>query len=159
MSCLPGLQPRELQQCRAALLEAWRYFHGRRRWLTTTWLRPIYELWLEEAVNAGVIDAPGFYANRYAYTRCRFVFGGKGWVDPVKEVQAAKLRLEIGVSTLEQECAEQGLDWEEVLHQQRLEAECRRARPARARCHHLDCQYRRQRQRQEEGAPARKDAP
>ena len=110
---------------RAALLEAWRYFHGRRRWLTSTWLRPIYELWLEEAVNAGVIDAPGFYANRYAYTRCRFVFGGKGWVDPVKEITAAKLRLEIGVSTLEQECAEQGLDWEEVLHQQKIEAERR----------------------------------
>lgn len=110
---------------RAALLEAWRYFHGRRRWLTSTWLRPIYELWLEEAVNAGVIDAPGFYANRYAYTRCRFVFGGKGWVDPVKEITAAKLRLEIGVSTLEQECAEQGLDWEEVLHQQRIEAQRR----------------------------------
>lgn len=111
---------------RAALLEAWRYFHGRRRWLTTTWLKPIYELWLEEAVNAGVIEAPDFYANRYAYTRCRFVFGGKGWVDPVKEITAAKLRLEIGVSTLEQECAEQGLDWEEVMHQQRLEAQCRR---------------------------------
>ena len=110
---------------RAALLEAWRYFHGRRRWLTANWLKPIYELWLEEAVNAGVIDAPGFYANRYAYTRCRFVFGGKGWVDPVKEITAAKLRLEIGVSTLEQECAEQGLDWEEVLHQQRIEAQRR----------------------------------
>lgn len=110
---------------RPALLEAWRYFHGRRRWLTSTWLRPIYELWLEEAVNAGVIEAPGFYANRYAYTRCRFVFGGKGWVDPVKEITAAKLRLEIGVSTLEQECAEQGLDWEEVLHQQRIEAQRR----------------------------------
>ena len=111
---------------RAALLEAWRYFNGRRRWLTSTWLRPIYELWLEEAINAGVIEAPGFYTNRYAYTRCRFVFGGKGWVDPVKEITAAKLRLEIGVSTLEQECAEQGLDWEEVLHQQRLEQQCRR---------------------------------
>ncbi|UNV89526.1 MULTISPECIES: phage portal protein [unclassified Comamonas] len=145
---------------RAALLEAWRYFHGRRRWLTTTWLRPIYELWLEEAVNAGVIDAPGFYANRYAYTRCRFVFGGKGWVDPVKEVQAAKLRLEIGVSTLEQECAEQGLDWEEVLHQQRLEAECRREHGlpepgattwiANTADNGSD---------KEEGAPARKDAP
>ena len=110
---------------RAALLEAWRYFNGRRRWLTSTWLRPIYELWLEEAINAGVVEAPGFYTNRYAYTRCRFVFGGKGWVDPVKEITAAKLRLEIGVSTLEQECAEQGLDWEEVLHQQRLEQQCR----------------------------------
>ena len=76
-------------------------------------------------MNAGVSAAPGFYANRYAYTRCRFVFGGKGWVDPVKEITAAKLRLEIGVSTLEQECAEQGLDWEEVLHQQRIEAQRR----------------------------------
>ncbi len=106
---------------RAVLLEAWRYFQGRRRWLMTHWLKPIYELWLEEAVNAGVIEAPDFYANRYAYCRCRFVFGGRGWVDPVKEITAAKLRLEIGVSTLEQECAEQGLDWEEVLVQQAVE--------------------------------------
>ena len=29
---------------RAALLEAWRYFHGRRRWLSDYWLRAIYEL-------------------------------------------------------------------------------------------------------------------
>lgn len=106
---------------RAVLLEAWRYFQGRRRWLMTHWLKPIYELWLEEAVNAGVIEAPDFYANRYAYCRCRFVFGGRGWVDPVKEITAARLRLEIGVSTLEQECAEQGLDWEEVLVQQAVE--------------------------------------
>ncbi|MDD2610657.1 MAG: phage portal protein [Giesbergeria sp.] len=106
---------------RAALLEAWRYFHGRRRWLMDYWLRPIYELWLEEAVNAGVVDAPGFYENRYAYTRCRFIFGGRGWVDPVKEATASKIRRESMVSTLEQECAEQGLDVEEVLDQQAIE--------------------------------------
>ena len=85
------------------------------------WLRPIYELWLEEAVNAGVVDAPGFYENRYAYTRCRFIFGGRGWVDPVKEATASKIRRESMVSTLEQECAEQGLDVEEVLDQQAIE--------------------------------------
>jgi lambda family phage portal protein len=106
---------------RAALLEAWRFFMGRRRWLTDYWLRPIYELWLEEAVNAGVIDAPDFYAKRFAYCRCRFIFGGKGWVDPVKEAQAAILRVAGGLSTLEQECAEQGLDYEEVLDQRALE--------------------------------------
>jgi lambda family phage portal protein len=110
---------------RAALLEAWRFFLGRRRWVTDYWLRPIYELWLEEAVNAGVIDAPDFYTNRYAYTRCRFIFGGKGWVDPVKEVQAAAIRLDVGVSTLENECAEQGLDYEEVLDQLALENKMR----------------------------------
>lgn len=106
---------------RAALLEAWRYFHGRRRWLTDYWLRPIYELWLEEAINAGRIKAPGFYENRYAYTRCRFIFAGRGWVDPTKEAQAAQLRMQIGVSTLEAECAEQGLDWEEVIAQRAYE--------------------------------------
>lgn len=106
---------------RAALLEAWRYFHGRRRWLTDYWLRPIYELWLEEAINSGLVDAPGFYQNRYAYTRCRFIFGGRGWVDPVKEATASKIRRESMVSTLEHECAEQGFDVEEVLDQLAIE--------------------------------------
>jgi lambda family phage portal protein len=113
---------------RAALLEAWRYFNGRRRWLVDYWLKPIYELWLEEAVNAGVVDAPDFYANKYAYTRCRFIFGGKGWVDPVKEAQAAAIRILNGFSTLEQECAEQGLDYEEVLDQLQLENKMRAER-------------------------------
>ncbi|HHN72500.1 MAG TPA: phage portal protein, partial [Thermopetrobacter sp.] len=110
---------------RAALLEAWRYFNGRRRWLTDYWLRPIYELWMEEAVDAGLIEAPGFYANRDAYTACRWIFAGRGWVDPVKEAQAAKIRMETGLSTLEAECAEQGLDWEDVLRQQRREMDLR----------------------------------
>ena len=106
---------------RASLLEAWRYFNGRRRWLTDYWLRPLYELWLEEAVNAGQIEAPGFYENKYAYTRARFIFGGRGWVDPVKDANASQIRMNGNVSTLEQECAEQGLDYEEVLDQRALE--------------------------------------
>ena len=102
---------------RAALLEAWRFFNGRRAWLANTWATPVYELFLEEAVNKGLIDAPDFYQNRYAYTRCKWIGPGRGWVDPVKEAQACQLRMEIGLSTLEEECASQGLDWEEVLEQ------------------------------------------
>ncbi|WP_449235596.1 phage portal protein [Azospirillum doebereinerae] len=70
---------------RAALLEAWRFFNGRRAWLGTYWATPVFDLWLEEAVNLGEIEAPDFYANRFAYTRCRWIGAGKGWVDPVKE--------------------------------------------------------------------------
>lgn len=113
---------------RAALLEAWRYFNGRRRWLTDYWLRAVYELWLEEAVNAGEVDAPDFYANRYAYSRARFIFGGRGWVDPVKEAQAAQMRMQMGLSTLERECAEQGEDYEEVLDQLAMERRMRAER-------------------------------
>lgn len=102
---------------RAALLEAWRHFNGRRKWLATHWAQPIYELWLEEAINRGFIEAPDFNTLRHAYTRARWIGPGRGWVDPTKEANAAKLRMETGVSTLEDECAEQGKDWEETLEQ------------------------------------------
>jgi lambda family phage portal protein len=106
---------------RAALLEAWRYFLSRRRWLCDLWLRPVYELWLEEAINLGRVEAPDYYENRYAYNRCRWIFSGRGWVDPVKEANAAVVRVQNSFSTLEEECAEQGRDWEEVLEQRAIE--------------------------------------
>lgn len=106
---------------RAALLEAWRFFWGRRSWLTQYWCQPIYEIFLEEAVARGELEAPGFWENRHAYCRARWIGDGRGWVDPVKEAQAAKIRMEIGVSTLEDECAEQGRDWEETLEQRARE--------------------------------------
>lgn len=102
---------------RAALLEAWRFFTGRRLWMGAYWAQPVYELWLEEVVNLGLVDAPDFYAHRAAYSRARWIGPGRGWVDPVREVEAASRRIETGISTLEDECAEQGKDWEEVLEQ------------------------------------------
>jgi lambda family phage portal protein len=102
---------------RAALLEAWRYFYAKRGWLQRFWLNPIYECWLEEAVNAGRVEAPDYYQQRHAYNACRWVFAGRGWVDPVKEANAAKLRMDTCLSTQEAECAEQGVDWEDVQDQ------------------------------------------
>lgn len=102
---------------RAALLEAWRFFTGRRDWLAKNFYQPAYELWFEEMVDTGKIEAPGFYENRSAWMRARWIGPGRGWVDPLKEAQAAELRMDIMVSTLEDECAEQGKDWEEVLEQ------------------------------------------
>lgn len=106
---------------RAALLEAWRYFLACRQIFVDMWLQPILQLWMEEAVDKGRIEAPDFYGNEYAYSRCRWIFAGRGWVDPVKEAQAAQIRMEIGLTTLEWESAEQGQYWEETLDQQAIE--------------------------------------
>lgn len=102
---------------RAALLEAWRYFQTKRRWLQDHWLNPIFECWLEEAVNLNRVDAPNYYDNRYAYNRCRWIFAGRGWVDPVKEIVAVEKRLALCISTQQDECAEQGKDYQEVQDQ------------------------------------------
>jgi lambda family phage portal protein len=109
---------------RAALIEAWRSFTGRRDWIGRTFYQPVYELWFEEMVDAGKIEAPGFYENRTAWTRARWIGPGRGWIDPLKEAQAAELRMDTMLSTLEEECAEQGKDWEEVL-EQRAEEQAR----------------------------------
>ncbi|ACO74644.1 Phage portal protein, lambda family [Laribacter hongkongensis HLHK9] len=106
---------------RAALLEAWRTFRSRREKLSWYWAQPVYELWLEEAIDAGLIEAPSFYEQRAAWCRASWIGPGRGWVDPVKEAQAAKIRMETGISTLQAECAEQGLDWEEVMEQRARE--------------------------------------
>lgn len=106
---------------RAALLEAWRFFMARRAWLSTYWTQPVYRLWLEEAVNAGLVDAPDYYENRYYYERANWIGPGRGWIDPVKEAQAAQIRMDSMISTLEQECAEQGGDWNDILEQRAIE--------------------------------------
>lgn len=108
---------------RAALLEAWRYFNARREWIATEWASPAYELWLEEAVARGLVEAPDFHENQAAYAACRWIGAGRGWVDPMKEAQASGERVRNNVSTIEAECAEQGKDWEEVLEQRAREEE------------------------------------
>lgn len=113
---------------RASMLEAWRSFNRRRDRLGTGFMDPIYGLFVEEMVNAGQIDAPDFYEYRTAYLRCRWIGPGKGWVDPVREAQAAQIRIDAGLSTLEDECAEQGRDWRETLDQQQTEMIERAAR-------------------------------
>jgi lambda family phage portal protein len=106
---------------RAALNEAWRFFINRRTWLSTYWCAPVYRLWLEEAINAGMVEAPGYYDNPELYLRAKWIGPGRGQIDPTKEAEAAQIRMDTFTSTLEDECAEQGRDWEDVLEQRALE--------------------------------------
>ncbi|WP_306600751.1 phage portal protein [Geothrix sp. 21YS21S-2] len=107
---------------RAALQEAWRFFKIRRRWLVKSFCAPVYEAWMEEAVASGRIAAPGFFddpAIRRAYLGCLWIGDAQSQIDPVKEGEAAALRIETGTSTLEAETiAANGGDWEENAVQQ-----------------------------------------
>lgn len=109
---------------RMALLEAWRAFNRRRDSFGTLWLDPIYALFAEEVIDAGKIQADGFFDDpirRYAWLRCKWIFPGRGWVDPVKEATGAQIRLDSNLTTLEEECAQQGLFWRDVLDQRAAE--------------------------------------
>jgi lambda family phage portal protein len=111
---------------RAALLEAWKMFRMRRSWLSTDFCQPIYEEWFAEAVAKGRIIAPGFFDDpliRRAYMQAEWHGPSMGQIDPLKEVNAAKIRVEEGFSTRARETAElTGGDFERN-HKQRVREE------------------------------------
>ena len=91
---------------RAALLEAWKAFRMRREWLTKSFCRPVFEVWMTEAVARGRIIAPGFLTDpliRQAYLQSEWIGPSQGQLDPTKEVQAAQMAVENGFSTREAE--------------------------------------------------------
>lgn len=106
---------------RAALLEGRRMFSNWRIWFSQKFCQVIYELILEEAFLRGLFDAPNFYEFQSEYCRAAWIGGGWGWVDPVKEVQSSKMAVDYGLSTMAEEVAGQGRDWEEVLEQKKRE--------------------------------------
>lgn len=90
---------------RAALLEAWKSFKMRREWLADDFCRPIYAVWMSEAVARGRIYAPGFFTNpeiRAAYLGSEWLGPSQGQLDPVKEITAEILACSEGFSTHEQ---------------------------------------------------------
>ena len=101
---------------RGALLEAWKYFVSQRLWLSENFNQVVYEIWMYEAVSLGRIAAAGFLGDqiiRKAYLGSEWIGPAKGQIDELKEVKAAKERVDMGISTLSEVTAEMtGGDWE-----------------------------------------------
>lgn len=112
---------------RAALLEAWKAFKMRREWLADDFCRPIYEVWLSEAVARGRIYAPGFFTNpaiRAAYLGSEWIGPSQGQLDPVKEITAEILAVGEGFSTHSQSTTRlNGGQWDANVDQLLLENE------------------------------------
>lgn len=87
---------------RAALMEAWKVFKMRRGWFVSDFCEPVYERWFAEAVARGRIDAPGFFDDpliRKAYLGSQWIGPSQGQLDPVKEITAEKMAIEMGITT------------------------------------------------------------
>lgn len=101
---------------RGALVEAWKFYMVRRSWLIQSFCQPVYEAWLEEAVASGRIDAPGFFADpavRRAYCGAQWHGDVMPQLDPEKEVNASKARIDARLSNHAREAAQLlGTDWE-----------------------------------------------
>lgn len=111
---------------RAALLVIYRAFDADRDGFAGRFMQPWYMAWLEEMFGTGQValpsGAPSFADAAHAWAHAEWIGPGRGWVDPMKEAQAAAYRIGSGLSTLEAEASQQGRDWREDAQQRAREA-------------------------------------
>lgn len=112
---------------RGALLEAYRMFKKRRKWLVDDFCQPVYEIWLAEAVALGRINAPGFFSDpliRAAWCGAQWTGPAQSQLDPLKEVKADILAVNAGFKSRQQATIERGGgDWSENVEQLAAENE------------------------------------
>ncbi|RWX68914.1 phage portal protein, partial [Mesorhizobium sp. M4B.F.Ca.ET.089.01.1.1] len=111
---------------RAALGETFKTMMSLKRIVADKVANFVYRLWLEEAINYNELecfkrrDVPRFYEglNAEAFSACEWIGAGQGQIDPLKETQAAVLKIKNGLSTKETEIAKMsGGDWRKIARQ------------------------------------------
>lgn len=110
---------------RAALLDFWKTAKAWRESLVVNFLNHVYLEFAWEAVLKGRLAAPGFTDDpslRAAWLSCKWHGPAMGQIDPLKEIQASAMRMDVGVSTLAQEAMElTGSDWQANIEQRGIE--------------------------------------
>jgi lambda family phage portal protein len=117
---------------RGGFVEAEKVYDRRCQEFNINTATPVYACLMQEQMERNMLplprNAPTFMEARTAYSRSRWLGPPAGWLDPVAERQGVVLGLDAALSTLEDECARQGLDYEEVLDQRAYELEMMRER-------------------------------
>ena len=92
-------------------------------YLKDHFFQPLFDVWLELAVAAQVLDLPNYELDPDKYRSVHWMFRGWSWVDPQKEVAACKEAIKAGFKTQAQIIAEQGGDIHEVMAARKNEVE------------------------------------
>ncbi|MFT0890993.1 phage portal protein [Pseudochelatococcus sp. G4_1912] len=110
---------------RMGISSVWPIVVRRRERIAAPFCQAIYENWLDEMIFTGQIPFKGGYtafaANRSAVTWTEWQGPSQPTADDYRSAMAARVRLESGLSSLADECALQGRNWEDVSQQRATE--------------------------------------
>lgn len=114
---------------RASMATTWRYMQTRKKIVADKTADAVYRLVVEEEIANNALPLPRgktrswFYEPLVKDALCRasWIGAARGQIDELKETEAAVLRIEKGISTLEEECARLGKDFRDVIAQRARE--------------------------------------
>jgi len=102
---------------RAAILEARRMFRQEQIWMSKKLCQPVWMMLMDEAYLRGEFEAADYWVKRHEYTRARWIGSGWAYIEPEKEIDASVTAVDNHLSTLADEAAGRGKDYEEILKQ------------------------------------------
>jgi lambda family phage portal protein len=99
---------------RAAILEAWKSFKVWRSWLVAEFCQPAWEWVISDAIERGLIDAPGFDdpLKRQAWLSTQWAGTEMGSIDPLKDAKANDVEVNAGLRTRRSIVESQGRDFD-----------------------------------------------
>lgn len=104
---------------RAGVLEERDQWMAIQSWFIESFLRPVFASWLGSALLSGAITLPGGAAlpptKREKFTQHNWQGRRWSWVDPLKDIQAARLAIQSGVTSPQRVAAQMGNDVDDVL--------------------------------------------
>lgn len=115
---------------RASMNETFKFMQARKKAVADRFATAVYRLWLEEQINLGNVPLPKGKGKSWIYSnpeifdalaQCTWIGAARGQIDEMKETQASILKVKFGLSTMEREAANFGLDWRELLQQRKRE--------------------------------------
>lgn len=114
---------------RAAMTETWKFMQARKKAVADKLATSVYRLWLEEAINTNQLKTFPASMRGLLYTngrqnlmfeaiaQCDWIGASRGQIDEKKETEAAVMRIENNLSTIEIESARLGLDFRRIIRQ------------------------------------------
>jgi len=110
---------------RASIIQDHKRFSNEQFHLVTYVLKPVYWDWLESNVYAGNIK--GLTASKFNKYRDDFkplwIPPKREWVDPLKDIKAIEMELDLGLTTLKKVAGSRGDDIEDLIKQRAEEIE------------------------------------
>lgn len=104
---------------RAGVLEERDQWMTLQNWFTEAFLEPVFHEWYSRAMSAGAIVMPNGSALPLAKAEKFSAHQWQGrrwsWVDPLKDIEAARLAVKSGISSPQHIAAQMGMDIEDVL--------------------------------------------
>ena len=104
-------------------LEDRKEFQALQQYLVTHFCQPVWEEFVRMCVYRGLVKVANFDSDVDRFTAASWIAPGWSWIDPRKEVEATRIELENGMTTLSKVCAMKGDDWQEIMEQRAREKE------------------------------------